>query len=131
MNLKDLGWNEFFEKHLNKLDNKELVPARVARVDRDKYWLYGDFGEMRGDVAGKMRFIATSKSDFPVVGDWVITKMRPVNNSALIEGILERSSKFSRKIAGSKTDEQALVVNVDTIFLVTGLDNDFKRIRVE
>src|SRR3989339_822083 len=131
MNLIELGWNESHEKHYNEIKTRQTFPARVAKAEREKYWIYSDFGELRAEIKGKIRFNAISLSDFPVVGDWVVAQMRPEGNAAIIEGILPRMNKFSRKIAGSVADEQVLVANIDTIFLVSGLDHDYNLRRIE
>jgi ribosome biogenesis GTPase len=68
----------------------------------------------------------------PAVGDWVA--VRPPaspTEPGLIRAILPRRSKFSRKAAGSRTDEQVVAANVDTVFLMTGLDGDFNPRRIE
>jgi ribosome biogenesis GTPase len=49
----------------------------------------------------------------------------------VIERILPRRSKFSRKAAGEEFEEQILAVNIDFIFLVTGLDGDYNLRRIE
>src|SRR5204862_1478141 len=40
-------------------------------------------------------------------------------------------SAFSRKVAGARVEEQVVAANVDTVFLVTGLDGDFNVRRIE
>jgi len=40
-------------------------------------------------------------------------------------------SKFSRKTVGTKTEEQIIATNVDTVFLISGLDGDFNLRRIE
>jgi ribosome biogenesis GTPase len=131
MNLKELGWNESHEKHYNEIKTRETFPARVAKAEREKYRIYSSFGELQAEIKGRMRFNAVSISDFPVVGDWVVAEMRPEGNAAIIEGILPRMSKFSRKVAGAVTDEQVLVANIDTVFIVIGLDGDYNIRRIE
>ena len=131
MNLKELGWNEFFEKHFNEVKTKEIFPARVSTAQREIYCIYSNFGEFKAEISGKFRFNATSMSDFPAVGDWVIVRLSPEGDLAIIEGILPRISKLSRKVAGSITDEQVLVANVDTVFLVNGLDGNYNLRRIE
>ncbi|MFH1368798.1 MAG: ribosome small subunit-dependent GTPase A [Elusimicrobiota bacterium] len=131
MNLKELGWNEFHEKHYNEVKTSETFPARVAKSEREKYLIYSSFGELKAEIKGKMRFSAVSISDFPAVGDWVVAKMRPEGNAVIIEAILPRMNKFARKVAGSVTDEQVMVANIDTIFLVNGLDGDYNLRRIE
>jgi ribosome biogenesis GTPase len=50
---------------------------------------------------------------------------------ATIHEVLPRKSKFSRKTVGTQTDEQIIATNIDTIFLVSGLDGDFNVRRIE
>ena len=51
----------------------------------------------------------------------------------MIEAVLERRSKFSRKAAtaSNATEEQVVAANVDTVFLVAGLGYDFNVRRLE
>lgn len=131
MDLKELGWNEFLEKHFNEIKTDGIFPARISRVQRERYWIYCSAGELKAEIPGKFRFKAVSVSDFPVVGDWVTAKIRPEDDLAIIESVLPRFSKFSRKVAWHKTDEQVLAANVDIIFIVNGLDNDYNVRRIE
>ncbi|MDD5687585.1 MAG: ribosome small subunit-dependent GTPase A [Elusimicrobia bacterium] len=131
MDLKELGWNEFFENHFNEIKTKEIFPARVATAQREIYLIYSSFGEFKAGISGKYRFDTTSISQLPVVGDWVVARLSPEGDLAIIDGILPRISKLSRKIAGSITDEQVLVANIDTVFLVNGLDGDYNLRRIE
>ncbi|MCB4790504.1 MAG: ribosome small subunit-dependent GTPase A [Elusimicrobia bacterium] len=131
MDLKELGWNEFFEKSFNEIKTKEFFPARIATAQREKYWVYSELGEFKAEIAGKLRFNAVSAADLPVVGDWVTARLSPEGGLAIIEGILPRLSKFSRKTAGSMTDEQVLVANIDMLFLINGLDEDYNLRRIE
>jgi ribosome biogenesis GTPase len=50
---------------------------------------------------------------------------------AAIEAVLPRRTKFSRKTPWLKAEEHILVANVDTVFLVAGLDQDFNPRRME
>ncbi len=131
MDLKELGWNDFFEKHFNKVKTKEIFPARIATAQREIYWIYSNLGEFKAEISGKLRFNTKSLSELPVVGDWVVSRLSTEGNLAIIESILPRISKFSRKAAGSITEEQVLVANIDIIFLVNGLDRDYNLRRIE
>ena len=62
----------------------------------------------------------------PAVGDWV-----RVTPPATITSILPRRSAFIRKNAGQDSTEQVLAANVDTAFLLAGLDDDFSLRRLE
>jgi ribosome biogenesis GTPase len=50
---------------------------------------------------------------------------------ALIQRVLERRSKFSRKEAGQRSAEQIIAANVDTVFLVQSLNRNFNPRRLE
>jgi ribosome biogenesis GTPase len=78
-----------------------------------------------------LRHLADDASQFPVVGDWVVCRIDDASSKALIQNILPRKTKISRKVAGERTEEQVVAANVDTVFLVMGLDGDFNLRRME
>jgi len=49
----------------------------------------------------------------------------------MIHALLPRKSVFSRKVAGQITEEQVVAANIDTVFIVTGLDLNFNLRRIE
>jgi len=131
MQIEELGWNSFFQDHFVKLENQNLIPARVAREDKNLYLIYTEKGEMIATVSGRFRYNAIDYGNFPAVGDWVAVKTREEEGKATIHSLLPRKSKFSRKVAGFKTEEQVLASNIDTVFLVSGLDENFNLRRIE
>jgi len=132
-NLTDLGWQPFFEQHFAELCETGDIPARVARQEKTRYLLYGEAGELTAEVSGKLRHDAASRADLPVVGDWVVITPRPNEDTATIHAVLPRKSSFSRKQAGAITEAQVVAANVDTAFLVSGLDGgrNFNLARIE
>ena len=66
----------------------------------------------------------------PAVGDWVVVCDAPGDRFA-IEALLPRRTKVSRKTPWLKAEEHILAANVDTVFLVSGLDADFNPRRLE
>ena len=131
MDLHNLGWQPFFSQALDDLAEPDLNPARVARQDRQRYLVFGEAGERVAEVSGKMREAAHARVDFPAVGDWVAVRPRPDEGAATIHALLPRKSRFSRKVAGVTTEEQVVAANVETVFLVSGLDHDFNLRRIE
>ncbi len=131
MNLQDLGWNPFFENSLDGSDNNNHSPARVAEEHRNSYIVYSELGEHKAELTGKFRFTARDRSDFPTVGDWVVADFLSGGDTAVVHALLPRKSSFSRKVAGSKTEEHVVAANVDIVFLVSGLDHDFNLRRIE
>ena len=130
MNLEYLGWNDFFASNFEPLRQKGLTVARVAIEHRNSYILHSEFGELSGEVTGKFRHQSTP-AEFPGVGDWVVISLRESEKSATIHSVLPRKSKFSRQSVGGITTEQIVAANVDTVFLVSGLDGDFNPRRIE
>ncbi|NMP56862.1 ribosome small subunit-dependent GTPase A [Enterococcus mundtii] len=53
------------------------------------------------------------------------------DNKGIIHSIDERFSKFSRKTAGNRSDEQIIATNIDWLFIVSSLNNDFNLRRIE
>jgi ribosome biogenesis GTPase / thiamine phosphate phosphatase len=131
MNLVELGWNPFFNQHFEPFGDTGLVPARVACEHRQLYEVYGECGQLAARVSGKLRHKAASRSDFPAVGDWVAIEPHPGEGQATIHATLPRKSKLCRKVAWSRTEEQVVGANVDTVFLVGGLEGDFSLRRLE
>lgn len=131
MHLHQFGFDASITTHMAKYQSAGCIPARVVREEREMYQVIAECGELAAEVTGRLRFGAESRADFPAVGDWVAIAARPAEASATIVAVLPRRSCLSRKIAGSTTDEQILAANVDTVFLVAGLDNDFNIRRLE
>lgn len=132
MNLIDLGWNDFFKAHFESLELDDATPARVAVQQKDRSVIVCEKGELWAEVSGKFRHAALSKSDYPTVGDWVAVTVKPDGDGAIIQSLLPRKSKFSRKaVLDGKTEEQVLSANVDTAFIVCGLDGEYNLRRLE
>jgi ribosome biogenesis GTPase len=131
MNLELLGWNSFFSKSYEGHSQEGHTVGRVALEHKNNYILYTEQGELSAEVSGKLRYQATERQDFPAVGDWVVISIREAQKTATIHAVLPRKSKFSRKTVGTKTEEQIIATNVDTVFLISGLDGDFNLRRIE
>jgi ribosome biogenesis GTPase / thiamine phosphate phosphatase len=131
LNLKSLGWNQTFEEAFKVYENQLLVPGRISVEHKGLYDVFTEHGELLGEITGKIRYNATGRHDYPAVGDWVAVSAVPQEGKAYIHGILPRKSKFSRKAAGLTTEEQIVATNVDTVFLVNALNQDFNLRRLE
>jgi ribosome biogenesis GTPase / thiamine phosphate phosphatase len=130
--LQDLGWSDFFSSQLSELElNSETAAARVAEENREMLRLLSPQGEFMAEVSGKFRHEVTARADFPAVGDWVLASTRKEESRATIHRVLNRKSKFSRKIAGKKTEEQIVAANVDVVFIVSSLNSEFNLRRLE
>lgn len=131
MTLNKWGWNNFFAGHFESHNDTNVFAGRVALQYNNIYKLLTAEGEVWAELSGKLRYQARGPQDLPAVGDWVI--IRPVSGESkvIIQHVLSRQTKVSRKVAGAPMDEQVLAANINTIFLVMGLDQDFNLRRLE
>lgn len=120
-------WSVLFERHAEA----GCLPGRISVEHRGLYHYHGPHGEGVAIISGKLRHLAVGRADFPAVGDWVA--LRPSTNAgpAVIEAILKRTNKLSRRSAGDSGEEQLLATNLDIIFLVTSLNRDLNPSRLE
>ena len=131
MNLEKLGWTSSFEEAFRSFGEDGLTPGRISAGFTHLYRVLTGEGELLAEVAGRFRHQAGGPQDFPAVGDWVALEPRPDEGRATIHAVLPRKSAFVRKAAGDTVLAQVLAANVDTVFLVGGLDGDFNPRRIE
>jgi ribosome biogenesis GTPase / thiamine phosphate phosphatase len=102
-----------------------LELGRVVIQHRGLWEVVTAGGDVHAEITGRLRHEA-EPGELPVVGDWVALR------DGLIDAVLPRTSKFSRKTPWTEVTEQVLVANVDIAFLVMGLDErDFNVRRLE
>ena len=130
MTLQQLGWNEHFEAAFETYRDTHL-PGRVGLEHQHIYRVYLETGEPLAHVSGRFRHQAARRQDYPAVGDWVAVGRAADPRRVVIHAVLPRQSRFSRKAAGDVTEEQVVAANVDTVFLVSGLDRDYNPRRIE
>ncbi len=111
--LASLGWSAFFHEQLAGIETSGLERARVAIEHKGRYVVYAEEGEMQAIVSGRFRYRANSASDYPKVGDWVLVSNE--GGRAIIHHLLQRRTKFSRKTAGEKAEEQMIAANIDVL----------------
>jgi ribosome biogenesis GTPase len=124
------GFGPRFEEAFRPLAEEGLVPARVIAGQGRLVRLGTSEGEASGEISGRLRHQAQSGADLPTVGDFVGCEKRP-GGSWRVHAVLPRFSAFSRRMAGQDGEEQVLAANVDTVFIVVGLDSNFNTRRVE
>ncbi|RIX60301.1 ribosome small subunit-dependent GTPase A [Paenibacillus nanensis] len=129
MDLIELGWNSLLQEQYEPYRERGYSVGRVITEHRQLYDVASANGEVLGELAGKLRFTATERTDLPAVGDWVV--MREEGGRAVIQAVLPRKSMFSRNVAGAVTEEQIVAANIDTVFLVMALNQDFNLRRME
>ncbi|WP_234032967.1 ribosome small subunit-dependent GTPase A [Paenibacillus faecalis] len=127
------GWNERWQSIMDSMKDhgKPLVPARVTAQYSKQYRIITETGERIAAVTGKYEFEATSRSDFPAVGDWILVELLQGEPRAVIHKLLPRTTAMTRKEAGAVPDEQVIAANTDTVFIVVALNQDFNVRKIE
>jgi len=131
MNLIPYGWHTGIEKELDKVERKGSDIARITAVHRHLYEMVTDQGFLIGELTGKRKFEIVSQDEYPTVGDWVVFDPLQGGERGMIQEILKRKSKLSRKVAGAEAEEQLMAANVDYIFLVNALNQDYNPRKIE
>ncbi|HEV3485688.1 MAG TPA: hypothetical protein VG106_09795, partial [Vicinamibacterales bacterium] len=131
VDLAALGWSPRLEELFAPHAATGLVPARVSLEHTHVYRVLTRDGEMLARVSGRLRHQAATRADFPAVGDWVALEPPQLAGDARIRAVLPRFSRFSRRAAGDPTEEQIVAANIDTVFLVGGLDGNFNPAQIE
>src|SRR5689334_16953888 len=98
--LDALGWSPRLDTAFEPYHAEGLVPARVSHEHTHIYRVLGDHGELLARIAGRLRHQASTRADYPAVGDWVAIEMPTSGGDARIRAMLPRSSRFSRRAAG-------------------------------
>ena len=129
--LQELGWDDAWASELEQLDEDKLIPGRVAAHHRGEYVLWTAEGELRAELPGRIRYEAGVTGILPAVGDWVAAQVRALEGRGTIRTVLPRRTSIVRKEVLGGSLAQVLAANVDTAFLLNGLDADFSIRRLE
>lgn len=129
-NLEKIGLNQ---EILNSFEiYKDGYLGRVIAEHKGSYKVTTDIDTLIAKVPGKLLYNSQGRESYPAVGDWVVLDRNDSSSGdAIINKILPRKSKLSRKIAGNTIEEQIIAVNIDTIFICMSLNRDFNLRRLE
>jgi len=120
-----LGWSNFFSTQIPLETLDRVRPARVVRVERDRYGVDAGAGEFFATLAGRFRHEHEGEA-LPTVGDWVLL----ATDDPVIVQCLERRTLIARRAAGGVA-RQAVAANIDLMVVVGGLDAEFNVHRIE
>jgi ribosome biogenesis GTPase len=101
--LASLGWDEHFAAEFAPYLATHIA-ARVTRVDRGAAELIGDAGPLRVDL--------TPRQTDVTVGDWVAVQ------DGVVGAVLPRRTAIVRASPTGESRGQALVANIDLVFVV-------------
>ena len=106
----------------------ELRLVRVIAQHRNGYRVHDGREEAPAQPAPRFLKRGSDPALRPAVGDFVLAE---TTTPLLIRDILPRRSTLSRAAAGERYQRQIIATNVDTVFVVMGLDGDFNPRRIE
>ena len=118
ISLTQLGWTPFFQQQLSLEEWDIYEFGRVIGHHRSIIEIMTEHGNKTLALTAKMPALT--------VGDWLL-----LDANGLFHRLLDRLSLFSRKAAGSKITEQLIAANINTVFVVCSLNDDFNLNRIE
>lgn len=107
-----------FQQQLSVEEWASFRPARVAEVHRSQVVAWAGEDTVRLDLQPGWPALA--------VGDWIL-----LDAKGGFERLLNRQSVFQRKAAGSDEAVQLIAANIDTLLIVSGMNDDFNLNRFE
>lgn len=132
MILNKLGWNNFFENFLDNETGINNYPARVISVRKNSFMVSNGREEFLATISGSLLHETEKGALYPATGDWVLLK------ETMITKVLPRKNALTRGASGTRgssteapVKEQIIAANINTVFIVCGLDQDFNMRRIE
>jgi len=130
MNIKDLGFTADLTAYLKENNLSHFSVGRVTREDRERYVVSDGDREYEAEITGNLRFSASSRTDFPAVGDWITMTVYD-SDQAIIHEILPRKSVLERLAVGKPGETQIISTNIDAALIVQAMNNNFSINRLE
>jgi len=128
--LSQMGWTSHFQAQLANHGSNDWFPARVIGVRKNAFRVGNGKREWSATAAGRIKHRPGCR--YPVAGDWVLMA------DTVICEVLARKNSLSRGAAGAHgrqneqaRKEQVIAANLDSVFIVCGLDRDFNLRRIE
>lgn len=115
--LMELGLRPFFQQQLTLDEWEAYQLGRVIEQHRSQVVILSENGQLS---------LPTKAHAEPLcVGDWVLFDDERIHRA------LDRQSLFQRKAAGSAHSTQLIAANIDTVFILCSLNDDFSLNRIE
>lgn len=114
------GWRQLMQQH------RQAQPARVVEQHRSGYVVASSTEQqLKAESPPEWQRPRFPSHERAAVGDWVLLE------GARIVALLPRRSAIKRGAAGEHYHQQVIAANIDTVFVVCGLDEDFNPRRIE
>lgn len=130
MTLEDLGYTAELEKYRKENSLNSFGVGRVIAEHKERYIVKTAHKEYESEIIGNLRYAASSRAEFPAVGDWVAISEYN-DNDALIHAVFPRKTSIERQAVGKQGEKQIIATNIDCAFIVQAVDRDFNINRIE
>ncbi|PNX45760.1 MAG: ribosome small subunit-dependent GTPase A [Thermoplasmata archaeon M8B2D] len=130
-NLETIGFDNWFLSRVTPENLEQFHIARVVAVHKDSYIINNGETDIKAELVGKLIYSASSPTDYPATGDWVLANFYDEDTFAIINEVLPRKSLLKRKTPGKKIDFQLIAANIDVAFIVQSLNENFNLRRLE
>ncbi|MFH1153189.1 MAG: ribosome small subunit-dependent GTPase A [Pseudomonadota bacterium] len=131
MTYSRLGWDEFFSNHYTRLDlPADVTPGRITGVHKNRFTV--STGDLELTATAKGTLGRNPEELIPAVGDWVALRHNVIIHVLPRKNCLSRGASGSRhKTSPLAWKPQIIAANLDTVFVVCGLDRDYRLSRIE
>ena len=130
MTITDLGYNSDIENYIQEKGLFNFTIGRVTQEHRERYIVSTGNNEYEAEITGNLRFSASSREDFPAVGDWVTMTVYD-SDLAIIHEVLPRKSVLERQAVDKYGEKQLISTNIDVALIIQSIDNNFNINRLE
>ncbi len=110
-----------------KLNNNETCIGRISEVRKNSFTIRYEKQDLPAKLKGS--FFAEDAKDLPLVGDYVTFAYNPMGDSMIIK-VEERKSLLHRPDQAKTAVMQYMAANVDYVFIVTSLNDDYSYNRI-
>lgn len=128
LSIEQFGWDSHFQNHFNIIRDTNLEAGRVLAIEGFNYQVITNHGMIRAQLSGSL-INGRDNWELPKTGDWVTTRV--YGDEGIIIDVLPRKTEISRKRPGEATEKQVIATNVDTAFIIQGLDRDFNIMKLQ
>ena len=122
--LTQLGWCPFFQSQLDSSTSpSHLRPARILASVGNRYQVLSTTGQH--DIWPMQGARRQPASEQPRLGDWVLISDQRIARR------LSRRTVLQRRAPGRRPRPQVLAANLDVVFVLTSMNQDFNPRRIE
>ena len=112
---------------MNTVNKKETDRGRICEIRKNSFTIRFEGKDLPAKLKGS--FYEKNTNEFPVVGDYVDFEYNPIGDSVILS-IEERKSYIQRPDQAKTATMQGMVANVDYVFIITSLNEDYSYNRI-